>query len=88
MTENNKEVLEPYKKLGSEIENQIKTTNGGKPIKYKNHFVKFKLDSNDNPPSNKILYVLVLGIIVKSVLQIEMEYYPRILIDDCIFDSE
>ena len=45
LTENNKEVLELYKKLWSEIKKQIKTINSGESIKYKNDFMKIRLDS-------------------------------------------
>ena len=39
LTDNNKEVLELYKKLWSEIKKQIKAINCGESIKYKNDFV-------------------------------------------------
>ena len=42
-TENNKKVLEPYKKLWSEIKKQIKAINKGKSSKYKNDFMKIDL---------------------------------------------
>ena len=64
LTENNKEVLELSKKLWSKIKTQIKTINSGKSIKYKNYFMKIRLDSN----------FPVLDIIVESVFQIENEY--------------
>ena len=44
LTENNKEVLEPYKKLWSKIKKQIKAINSGESIKYKNDFMKIRLD--------------------------------------------
>ena len=47
LTENNKEVLELYKKLWSEIKKQIKTINSGESVKYKNDFMKSRFDSYD-----------------------------------------
>ena len=89
MTENNKEeVLEQYKKLCSEIKKQVKTINNGKSIKYKNNFVKMKVDSNDDLRLNKMLYIPVLDIIVESVLQTENEYNPQIHIDECEYECE
>ena len=89
LTENNKEeVLEQYKKLCSEIKKQVKTINNGKSIKYKNNFVKMKVDSNDDLRLNKMLYIPVLDIIVESVLQTENEYNPQIHIDECEYECE
>ena len=74
LTEKNKEVLELYKKLWSKIKKQIKTINSGELIKYKNDFMKIRLDSYDDLPLNKILYFPVLDIIVESIFQIKNEY--------------
>ena len=88
LTENNKEVLELYKKFWFEIKKQIKATNSGKSIKYKNDFMKIRLDSYDDLPLNKILCFPVLYIIVGSVFQIENEYYPQIHINECECECE
>ena len=50
LTENNKDVLELYKKLWSKIKKQIKAINSGESIKYKNNFMKIRLDSYDDLP--------------------------------------
>ena len=80
MTENNR-VLELYKKLWNRINKQIKTINSGESIKYKNDFMKIRVDSNDDLPLNKILYIPVLYIVVESVFQIKNEHYPQIHIE-------
>ena len=71
MTANNKEVLELYKKVWSKIKKQIKTINSGESIKYMNDFMKIRVDSYNDLPLNKILYIPVLDIIVESVFQIK-----------------
>ena len=88
LTENNREVLEPYKKLWSEIKKQIKTINTIESIKYKNDFMKIRLDSYDDLPLNKILCFSVLKILCQSVIQIENEYYPQIHINECKYECE
>ena len=85
MTGDNKEVLEPYKKLRSKIKNQIKAINSGESINYKNDFMKIRLDSYDDLSLNKILCFSVLDIIVESVFQI---YYPQIHINECEYECE
>ena len=78
LTENNKEVLELYKKLWSEIKNQIKSINSSESINYKNDFMKIRLNSYDDLPLNKILYF--------SAFQIKNEYYPQIHINECEYN--
>ena len=83
LTENNKEELGLYKKLWSEIKKQIKGINSGKSIKYKNNFMKIRLDSYNDLPLEKILCFSVLNILCESVFQIENEYYQQIHINEC-----
>ena len=87
-TEDNKEVLELYKKLWSKIKKQVKAINSSESIKYKNDFIKIRLDSYDDLPSNKILCFSVLNIVVESVFQIENKNYPQIHINECEYECE
>ena len=66
-TDKNKEVLEKYSELWDGIKNQIETTNGSKPIKHKKNFMKIRFESDDNLPLGKILSILVMVIVVRSV---------------------
>ena len=43
--------------------------------------MKIRVDSNDDLPLNKILYIPVLDIVVESVFQIKNEHYPQIHIE-------
>ena len=88
MTEINKKVLELYKKLWSEIKKQIKSINSGESIKYKNDFIKIRVDSYNDLPLHKILCFSVLNILCESVFQIENEYYPQIYINKCEYEYE
>ena len=70
LTRESKKVLETYKKLWNEIENQIETINGGESIRYKKDFLRIIFDSNDNDlPIGKILSIPVLSIVVKYGFQ-------------------
>ena len=78
-------MLDAYKKLWSEIKKQIKSINSGECnsielIKYKNDFMKIRLD---NLPLNKLLCFSVLNILCKLVFQTKSEYYPQIHINEC-----
>ena len=85
LTENNKKVLNLYKKLWSEIKKQLKAINSDKSIKYKNDFMKIKLDSYEDLSLNKILCFSVLSILCEFVFQIENQYYPQIDINECAY---
>ena len=59
-----------YIKLWNEIKKQIKAVNSGESIKYKNDFMKIRINSNgDDLPLDKVLSFSVLSIVVKSVFQ-------------------
>ena len=89
LTENDKELLETYKKLWSKIKKQIKAINSGKQIKYKNDFMKIRFDSYDGDlPLDKILCLSDLDIIVESVFQIGNEYYLQIHINEWEYECE
>ena len=59
LTENNKKMLELYKRLWTKIKKQIKAINSGESIKYRNVFMKIRVYSNDVLPLNKILDIPV-----------------------------
>ena len=81
-------MLELYKKFWSEIKKQIKAINSGESIKYKNDFMKIRLDLYGDLPLNKILCFSVLDVIVESVFQIENECYPQIDMIECEYECE
>ena len=81
-------MLQPCKKLWSKIKKQIKTIDSGESIKYKNNFMKIRVDSFDDLLLNKILYIPVLDIIVESVFQIENEYYLQVYINGCEYECQ
>ena len=88
LTENNKKVLHAYKKLWSKTKKQIKTINRGKSIKYKNDFMKIRLDSNDGLPLSKMSCFSVLNMPCESVFQTKNESYPQIHIHECEYECE
>ena len=65
-------MLELYIKLWSKIKKQIKTVNSGEPIKYKDDFMKIRLDSYNDLSLNKAIYFLVLDIIVDLFFRLKM----------------
>ena len=67
LTNKNREALENYKELWSEIKDEIETIKGIEPVKYEKDFMKIKFESNDDLPLCKMLNIPVCVIIVKPV---------------------
>ena len=59
LTDKNREALENYKELWSEIKDEIETIKGIEPIKYEKDFMKIKFESDDDLPFGKILNIPV-----------------------------
>ena len=87
-TDKNKEGLENYTELWNEVRNQIKTISGDNPIEYGKDFIKAKFESNDDLPLGKILNIHVCIIVVKSVFQRDNNYYPQVLLYECLYEYE
>ena len=85
LTNKNREALENYTEIWSEIKDEIETIRGIEPIKYEKDFMKIKFKSDDDLPLGKILKILVCVIIVKSVFQRNNKYYPQIHLHVCFF---
>ena len=48
--------------------------------------MKIKFNSNDNFPSNKMLKLHNLTVIVRPVFEEEGKYYPQVFLDDCLYE--
>ena len=68
------------------IKNQIKTINGGEPIKYKRDFMKIEFESDDALPLDKILNNLDMAMVVGSVLQEGNKYYAQVYLHECAYE--
>ena len=87
-TDKNREALENYTKLWDEIKDKIETINGDNPTKYGKDFMKGRFESNDNLPLGKILNIPVRVVIFKSVFQKDNNYYPQVLLYECLYKHE
>ena len=59
LTDKNREALENYKELWSEVKDEIETIKGIGPIKYEKDFMKIRFESDDNLPLGRILNIPV-----------------------------
>ena len=86
LTHNKNDVLTKYAKVWSGIKDQIKKINDGPVGGYGKDYMKIKFDADDNLPQNKILKFRILAIIIRSIFEKDIKYYPQIFLDDCLYE--
>ena len=84
----NKEALENYTALWDEIKDQIKTVSSDNPFKYRKKIIKDRFESHDDLPLGKTLNIPVCIIVVKNVFQRDNNYYPQVLLYECLHQYE
>ena len=85
-TDKNKEVIEKSTELWNEIKYLVKTINGAEAGEYEKEYITIRFNSDDNLPLNKILKLLNLAIVVRSVFKKDGKYYPQIFLDECMYE--
>ena len=79
-------MLEKYKKLWDKIKYHIQTINAGKSGEYEKDYMKTKFSSDDDLPLNKMLKLHLLTIIVRSVFEEDVKYYPQVFLDEYLYE--
>ena len=79
-------MLEKYTKLWDEIKYHIQTINAGKFGEYEKDYMKIKFSSENDLPLNKMLKLHTLTITVRSVFEENGKYYPKVFLDDCLYE--
>ena len=72
-------------KFWDEIKNQIETINGGERFEHKKDFMKTRFESDDDLPLGKILSIPGMIIVVRSVFQEDIKYYPQVYLNECLY---
>ena len=83
-TDKTKKVLQKCTKLCEEPKYNIQTIYSGKSGEYEKYYMKIKFISDDDLPLNKIPKLRMLTIIVRSVLQEDGKYYPKVFLEECL----
>ena len=81
----NKVVLTKYTELWDKIKYLIEKINN-RSGEYEKGLIKTKFDSNDSLPLIKILKLLKLTIVIRSVFQKDNKYYPQVFLDECLYE--
>ena len=86
LTDKNREALENYKELWSEIKDEIETIRVIESIRHEKNFIKIKFESDDDLCLGKVLNIPVCVIISMSVFQENDKYYPQVYLKDCFLN--
>ena len=85
LTDKNREALENYKELWSEMKDATRTIRGIDPFKYEKDVMKITFESDYGLPLGKILNIPMCVIIAKSVFEKNNKYYPQVYSKNCFF---
>ena len=55
-------------------------------MKYKKDSMKIRFDSDDDLPLGKILSILSMIIVTRSVFQEDSKYYPQVYLHECGYE--
>ena len=88
-TNNNKEVLENYKKLWDEVKEEIKTIKEGiEPFEYEKYYMRIRFESDNGLPLGKVLNIPTCVIIVRSVFEDNCKFYPQVYLNNCCLEYD
>ena len=66
----------------------IKTINGEKDNKYgKKNLIKIKIDIDDELPLNKLVNLLSMTVIMRSVFEEDGKFYSQTFLDEYLYES-
>ena len=82
----NKEVWKKYEEVWEGIKKEIETINGGEKIEYERDLKKIRFESKDDLPLNKPVKLRLLAIIIRSVFSENGKLYPRLFLDDALYE--
>ena len=77
---------EKYEELFSGIRSGIKTINGEKELFYEKNCARIGVNTDNDLPLNKPLKFPMLKIIIRCVFQEGEELYPKIYLDECLYE--
>ena len=64
----------------------METINGDEPIEYKKDFMKIRFESDDNLSLGKMLSILRMIMVTRSVFQEDNKYYPQVYLHECAYE--
>ena len=64
----------------------MKIENTGGIVQYDKDYMKIKFESNDNFPTDNIINIHQVTIIIRSVFAQNGKFYPQLFLDDALYE--
>ena len=82
----NKEGSKKYEEVLEGVKKETEAINGGKKVEFGKDFRRIGFESNDDLPLNKPIKLRRLTIIIRSVFSEDGKFYPRLFLDDALYE--
>ena len=82
----NKEGSKKYEEVLEGVKKETEAINGGKKVEFGKDFRRIRFECNDDLPLNKPIKLRRLTIIIRSVFSEDGKFYPRLFLDDALYE--
>ena len=82
----NKEDSKKYEEVWEGVKKEIEAINGGKKVEFGKDFKRIRFEFNDDLLLNKPIKLRRLTIIIRSVFSEDGKFYPRLFLDDALYE--
>ena len=79
------DVLRKFANIWKSIRAKIEENTGG-IVQYDKDYMKIKFESNDNLPTDNIVNMHLVTIIIRSVFAQNSKCYPQLFLDDALYE--
>ena len=79
------DVLRKFANIWKSIRAKIEEKTGG-IVQYDKDYMKIKFESNDNLPTDNIVNMHQVTIIIRSVFAQNSKFYPQLFLDDALYE--
>ena len=79
------DVLRKFENIWKSIRAKIEENTGG-IVQYDKDYMKIKFESNDNLPTDNIVNMHQVTIIIRSVFAQNGKFYPQLFLDDALYE--
>ena len=79
------DVLRKFANIWKSIKAKIEENTGG-VVQYDKNYMKIKLESNDNLPTDNIVNMHQVTIIIGSIFAQNGKFYPQLFLDDALYE--
>ena len=78
-------VLRKFSKIWKSITAKIEENTGG-IVQHDKNYMRMKFESNDNLPTDNVINMHQVTIIIRSVFAQNGKFYPQLFLDDALYE--